>query len=99
MADQSLITDRDINVLACKCGALVGNHFIDEVYSPLNPSVWLKMLYNGVSWDPDSLFILDGVCNGFCVIEPGTRVPDKMNNILLKELAADKISIAKEKPH
>ena len=81
----------------------------------LNPSVWLKMLYNGVSWDPVSLFILDGVCNGFCVIDPGTTVhlyerknynsclkasnADKMNNILLKELAADKISIAKEKPH
>ena len=66
------------------------------------------------SWDTDALFILDGVYNGFKVIDPTANIPIyecknynscysssnmvKMENILLKELNSDKISISAIKP-
>ena len=72
------------------------------------------MLYNGASWDRDSMFILDGVYNGFRAVDPSAQVPiydcknynscfsqsnaTKINAILTKELEADKISIVTTKP-
>ena len=72
------------------------------------------MLYDGSSWDPDSLFILDGVCHGFKAVDPQSAVPiydcdnyrlcfesnnfGKMNAILCKELEAHKVSITINKP-
>ena len=72
------------------------------------------MLYDGFSWDPDALFILDGVYNGFRVVDPGASIPvydcknyiscfnngntEKMNNILYNELATGKVSVTTLKP-
>ena len=87
---------------------------IDGIYSPLKPRAWLDMLYDGVTWDPDSLFILDGVYHGFRAIDPDSVVPNydcrnytscfepnnhrKMQTIMERELASGKISLSNIKP-
>ena len=72
------------------------------------------MLLSGETPDVDTLFILDGVYNGFRVTDPGADVPSyecsnygscfdgdnrlKMNDILNAELREGKISVTKNKP-
>ena len=110
----SLITDRDINILRSKCLLVRDYHTIDGIHSPLNPSCWAELLFNEEVPDEDSLFILDGVYNGFRVVDLATTIPiydcenykscyadynyNKMNNVLLSELSSGKISYAKSKP-
>ena len=72
------------------------------------------MLNEDNKWDFDSMFILDGVLNGFRVVDPDAEIPlydcknynscfsennyEKMNQIMHSELSAGKISIANTKP-
>ena len=72
------------------------------------------MLYDGENWDDDALFILDGVYNGFKVIDPEAQIAvydcanyrscyaednyEKMSSILQTELSSGKVSIPLEKP-
>ena len=90
-------------------------HYIDTVYSPLKPRSWAEILYHDKKWDEDALFILDGVCNGFKSVDPGSNVLlydqtnywscykddnyEKMNAILTEEIEMGKISITPNKPH
>ena len=112
--EHSLITDKDIIALAKKCEKTTDYHYIDGIFSPLSPRGWLDLLYDDNTWDHDSLFILDGVFNGFRVIDPNAAIPvydcknykscfkddnnQKMNLVLTNELLSGKISIPKEKP-
>ena len=112
--DNSLISEKDIDSFAKKCKDHLGIHFIDGICSPLNPHAWLNILYDGVSWDSDALFILDGVYNGFRVVDPAANDPVydcknynscfessnlvKMKDIFSKELEEGKISLALTKP-
>ena len=97
-----------------KCSLLNDYHTIQGIHSPLNPSQWAKLLTYDNSYDHDALFILDGVFNGFKVVDRAADIPiydrsnykscfieenfSKMNNILLSELASGKLSYAAEKP-
>ena len=110
----SLITDKNIAALASKCHATIGFHCIGSVHSPLHPKAWASLLSSGKNWDEDALFILDGVYNGFRVIDPDATIPTyecknyqscfngdnypKMCAILQNELDAGKVSIAVTKP-
>ena len=40
--------------------------------SPLNRNLWLLEL----KYDEDNAFLSDGICNGFKLVEPGTRFSD-----------------------
>ena len=110
----SLISDRDLDLLAKKSSLTVGHHSIHGIRSPLNPNHWACLLLDGECSDKDALFILDGVYNGFRVVDPSAVIPlyecknynscftddnlSKMNDVLLSELAAEKISYADSKP-
>ena len=83
--------------------------------SPLRPKGWFEILHHGNEWDPDAMFILDGVYNGFHVVDPSADVPiydcknysscyaeenfSKLDNILLSELNAGKLSLTSSKPN
>ena len=58
-----------------KCFAARDYHHINGVYSPLKPKAWADMLSDTGVWDTDSLYLLDGVYNGFKVVDPGAKVP------------------------
>ena len=112
--EHSLITDKHFDCLAKKCELALDYHVIDGIYSPLRPKAWLNLLYSGKTWDKDTLFILDGVYNGFRVVDPTAAVPiyncrnynscfdgdnlQKMNSIMTAELASGKISVSESRP-
>ena len=72
------------------------------------------MLYDQKVWDEDAHFILDGVMNGFRVVDPSANVPiydcqnynscfekgnkTKMNDIINTEMRAGKLSHVDKKP-
>ena len=94
--------------LSEKCCKVTGLHYIDGVYSPLRPLDWYNMLFHDDVCDEDSLFILDGVYNGFKVVDHKADITpyfcsnynscfkdenyQKMSAILAGELLADKLS-------
>ena len=100
--------------LLSKCLASSDYHFIDGVYSPLKPNAWAKLLFHEGEWDSDALYLLDGVYNGFRVVDPDAAVPIydcknyyscyegdnswKMNNVIINELNEGKLSISLKKP-
>ena len=71
-------------------------------------------MLNEDDWDPDSHFILDGVYNGFRVIDPNSTVPiyhvhnykscyspaayAKVSHTLAQELSNDKLSLSTDRP-
>ena len=97
-----------------KCGEADYYHYISDVYSPLRPAAWLDILNYASCWDFDTHFILDGVYNGFRVVDPHANIDaydcknykscfdpinsKKMNDVLLAELSTGKISITHTKP-
>ena len=100
-----------------KCNESLDLHLIDGIHSPLSPKGWLNLLCEAdspESWDPDALFILDGVLNGFRVTDPDACIPiydcanyrscfkdnnyHKMCDILENELISGKVSIPNVKP-
>ena len=110
----SVITSKDFDALFSKCAETLDYHSIEGVPSPLRPNGWANMLFDGLHYDFDTLFILDGVLNGFRVVDPSADVPiydcrhynscfeegvfQKMNNVMLAELNSGRISIAAAKP-
>ena len=88
---------------------------INDVYSPLRPAAWCNMLCYDEMWDEDALFILDGVYNGFAVVDKDADIStyccsnynscfkddnyNKMSSILKSELDSDKLSFAAASPH
>ena len=82
--------------------------------SPLKPKAWTRLLYDENEWDFDSLYLLDGVYNGFKVVDPGADIPIydcknyischegdnavKMDNIIYNELREGKCSVSLNKP-
>ena len=113
-SDESLITDKDFDALPYKCKKITASHHIEQVFSPLRPQGWADVLKRDNSWDPDAMFILDGVYTGFRVVDPSADVPEyncnnyascfagdnfeKLNNILLDELSNDKLSFSNAAP-
>ena len=101
--------------LSQKCFNSSNYHYIDGVYSPLKPKAWARLLNHENEWDFDALYLLDGVYNGFQVVDSDAEIPIyecknygscfeddnayKMNAIMQKELSEGKLSIAERKPH
>ena len=110
-----MITDRNIDILKSKCLLADDYHFIDGIYSHLNPGKWTEMLFSGEVADDDALFLLDGIYNGFHLVDPQANIPiydcknyescfaganyEQMNNILISELAVGKLSFVDSKPY
>ena len=85
------------------------------MYSQLRPHNWATLLKTKNGWDFDSLFILDGVFNGFKVLDPSSSIKiydcknykscfregnyEKMCAILTDELHSGKLSVTSEKPY
>ena len=88
-------------------------HFIDGVPSPLRPGAWRRILLDQEIPDPDALFLLDGVTNGFKLVDPGADIDDyitenyysasvtskdKVDDIIQHEISQGKFSITDSKP-
>lgn len=80
------------------------------IQSQLNPVVWRDFLFWSGSWDPDSVYMLDGVVHGFRMVDKEVRIEqycrsnynscwsvsafEKMNRIIGEELIEGKLSIS-----
>ena len=88
-------------------------HMLAGVRSPLRPAPWRDMLFSSATADLDALFLLDGVINGFKLVDPGADIKDyitdnyysaaitsqdEVNDIIVAELAQGKFSIVDSKP-
>ena len=109
-----MLTDKCLDSLSRKCYNTFDYHFIDGVYSPLKPKAWHDLLFFDNKLDFDALYLLDGVYNGFKVIDPMVNIPLydcknynscfegenawKMDNVINRELSEGKFSIATGKP-
>ena len=54
----SLLTDKNLNLLASRCFATLDYHQIECTYSPLHPKEWAAMLLDGEHPDFDTLFFI-----------------------------------------
>ena len=109
-----LVSDKCFIELAKKCNDADDYHYILGVYSPLKPKAWAELLFDGESWDPNAFYLLDGVYNGFRVVDPNAAVPiydcqnylscfdghnaEKMKTVIAKEVNEGKFSIVINKP-
>lgn len=66
---KGLLTDVNLDVLVKKAEMVEGYHAVKGVNSQLKPKEWLNVLTKGSGVDPDIHFILDGVLNGFRVVD------------------------------
>lgn len=89
-------------------------YFLEGVRAQLVPKHWLEMLtFNGKA-DPDIHYILNGILNGFSVVDPNAEIPsyfcanyssckgeneDKLNELIGQELKDGKFSESEVKPH
>ena len=89
-------------------------HTIGGVYSQLRPSGWYSELFYQNHWDEDAHFLLDGVINGFHVVDPGAVIEpyhcvnyhsatqganrDKLEDLLKDEICNHKMSVATVPP-
>lgn len=88
---------------------------IEGVSSQLNPAVWREILCESGSWDEDSVYLLDGVINGFRLVDKSSVIEPylfrnyescfieeakvKLNELIGEELEAGKLSIAEKQPN
>lgn len=63
------LTDIDLPSLIRKCLSLKVPYYLNGVRSQLNPVAWLDILTSGSGVDPDFHYLLDGVVNGFRVLD------------------------------
>lgn len=59
----------DLPSLVRYCLQIEGPYYIQGVRSQLKPRVWLDILTSGSGVDPDLHFLLDGIVNGFRVLD------------------------------
>ena len=99
-----------------KCREADPHHYIQGIYSQLNPAAWVDILYDRHLhvWDQDAHFLLDGVFNGFQVLDNNSdlttyHVPNynscfdeltksKISKTITSELSACKLSIVPNPP-
>lgn len=63
------LTDNNLSRLVYLCESVDNPHLLDGVRTQLSPKKWLELLtYDGLA-DPDVHYILDGVLNGFNVMD------------------------------
>lgn len=108
----TVLTDKDFNRLSSKCEHSDRNHVIDGVASQLRPAGWHRLLYYSNSWDSDAHFLLDGVYNGFRLIDPDASISTyacanysscdedsiKLSDLLFGEIRSGKLSIVDKRP-
>lgn len=90
-------------------------YMLDGIRSQLKPKQWLIMLTSGSGWDPDIQFLLDGVLNGFNMINKHSVIPqykcknykscwkgengEKLHKLLLSEVESGKLSRVDYEPN
>ena len=96
-------------------------HYVSGIRSQFNLDGWRKMLSGGEhkvygknGWDFNSHYLLDGVCHGFKLIDPGAQLESyycenyksatkdafvEINDIVCKELKSNKLTIVEQQPH
>lgn len=105
-----MLTDPDKASLSGKAERLGYWPIIGGIQSQLNPVMWWDFLCQTGSWDPDAVFLLDGVVHGFRMIDKFGRVQphcndnygscwsvqtfEKLNRLICEELAEGKLSIS-----
>lgn len=88
---------------------------IDGVSSQLNPAVLREYLYESESWDIDSVYLLDGVINGFRLLDKSAVIAPyqmanygscffegayaSLNKLILEEVQAGKLSVVEKQPN
>ena len=87
-------------------------HFIDGVYCPLRPCAWKEVLCLHEE-DDDVLFILDGIVNGFKLVDPNAPIGHystdnyysaavssrpEVNDIIMNKLSQGKLSVSDTTP-
>ena len=97
------------------------SHFVSGVRSQFSLCGWREMLSGGANsvygkevWDPDAHFILDGICHGFKMVDPGADIDSyfcknyesatvsarsAIDKIIDKELSNGKLSVVSSQPH
>lgn len=104
----------ELNRLRTKANVLGFRPCIAGICSQLNPAMWAKNLFYSGRWDRDAKYILNGVVQGFRMVDPGAHIHgyckqnydlcysvrafDKLNKLLLPEINAGKLSVCEEKP-
>lgn len=89
-------------------------HYIGGLRSQLNPKSWLSMLTSGDGFDPDILYILNGIYFGFKVIDEHVDIGpyfcknygscfvgnnyDKLSTLLQSEVTDGKLCIVLDRP-
>ena len=89
------------------------SHFIEGIYAPLRPCAWREMLIDGSHTDEDALFLLDGITNGFKLVDPGAHVSEyctenyfsaavtsqpQVDDIIRTEISQGKFTVTSSKP-
>lgn len=109
------LTEENISKLMYLCEHVEFPYFLNGVRTQLIPKNWLEMLsYNNVI-DPDIHFILDGILNGYNVIDFNSDITSyhgsnyhschtddnlaKLSALIESELLSGKISRVKERPY
>lgn len=111
---QGQLTCGDLGELVYRCKNVKGDYFLQGIRSQLKPHGWLDMLTGGTGVDPDILFILDGIMNGFRVVDVQASVDGyycnnysscyttgnekKLKELLQDELSQGKLSYTKNCP-
>lgn len=108
------LTDNNLNELLYKCGTTDNPYFLAGVRMQLLPKKWLEMLSCDGKLDPDTHFILDGILNGFNVIDTDCNIVSyhgnnyrscyiedhekKLSKLIDEEVSSGKVSEVKERP-
>lgn len=101
-------TNESLSELVNECIHCVSPYYLEGIRSQLNPKEWLNLLTSGTGVDPDFHYILDGVMNGFRVLDRNADIPSydcpnysscfgeenlsKLRGIVSSELESGKIS-------
>lgn len=102
-----IVSDPDIDSLSFKAELLGHRLIIDGIRSQLNSVVWRDFLYQTGLWDPDAVYLLDGVVHGFRMIDKSSNISpycvqnygscwsikafEKLNALICEEIAEGKL--------
>ena len=90
-------------------------HWVEGVRSQMSPHFWGKMLFDkdGYPSDSDSIFLMDGILNGFKLVDPGADIEEyvcenyasatvvsqeEMDELIRSEISTGKLTIQQGKP-
>lgn len=108
------MTNQSLSELVSRCRQIEGDYYLCGVRSQLKPLAWLDMLAGGTGVDPDMHFILDGVVNGFRVVNDSANIQgymcknyssccvsdngSKLKELLEEEFSQGKLSCVRDRP-